>query len=117
MIGHFGGMGLSVVDIFRWASILWSLVAIAWLAQIAVVARGISTTFLVLGFALSLIIDIGDQYIRIGAPAISYRLPVTYGELAMISLGVFYFAKARRWSPVAFFFFVIRQDRSGGIDT
>lgn len=111
MFGYFSGVDLTAVDALRWISIVWSTIAIAWLVQIAVLSRGISTTFLVMGFALSLFIDIGDQYIRLGAQSISYRLPITYAELVMISIGVFYYAKVRSWSPTLFFLFLIRPEK------
>jgi hypothetical protein len=97
-----------VLDLARWIAIIWLLIAMGWLAQLAVISRSISVTLLAIGLGLSLFVDIGDQYERLGAHAMSYRLPTIYVELILITLGMFFYVRGNpsvNLIPPFYFFF------------
>lgn len=114
MFGHLSGTALVVVDVLRWISIIWTFIAMSWLIQVAVITKSPAVTYLISGFALSLFIDIADEYERLHIDYISYRLPVCYGELVAITIGVYLYQKTHPeldWKPSLFFFLRYRERR------
>lgn len=113
MFGDIHGTALLVVDIFRWVSIVWLVVAMGWLVQIAVITRSISVTLLAAGLSLSLFVDLGDQYSRIGYPEVSYRFPVIYAELFLITLGMYFYVRDHSTIDFIppFYFFIRYRDK------
>ena len=113
MFGDFEGTGLLILDILRWISIVWVTITIGWLTQIAVITRSIMGVMLVSGLALSLFMDLGDQFDRLGETDISYRFPLTYVELILITIGMNLFVRSRpQFSfvpPYVFLYFRVRK--------
>ena len=85
----------TVLDILRWISMGWLVVAMGWLVQIAVLSRLTSVTFLAAGLILSLFVDLGSQYARLGENEASYQLPIVYLLLVLITTGMYFYVKSR----------------------
>jgi hypothetical protein len=114
VFGDFSGGSLMVLDIVRWTTVIWLIVAMGWMIQIAVMARTTAVTLLALGISISLFVDLGDQYERISADHVSYRLPLTYIELILITYGMYLYAKNHsqiKFIPPFYLFLKYRKSR------
>lgn len=115
MFGEFSGTSLVLLDTVRWIIIIWLVVSMGWLIQLAVITRLRSVGFLAAGLCLSLFLDIEGQYERLGVDSVSYRLPMLVIELILITVGMYWYVRlapaVEFVRPFYFFLRVRRSDR------
>jgi len=114
VFGEFQGAGIVVLDILRWISMVWLVIGIGWLVQIAVITRTLPVSFLATGLSLSLFVDMGSQFARLGQAQLSYQLPVVYFELVMISVGMYFYVRDNeniKFIPPFYFFLRYRSQK------
>jgi hypothetical protein len=102
----------TAIDTLRWISMVWLVISMGWLIQVAVITRNLSTTMLLSGLTLSLFVDLDSQYNRLGNPHVSHQLPIVFIELSLITAGMYFYVKAHNnvnFIP-PFYFFLRYQD-------